>query len=467
MGTPSSRSGTEAAILVLLVVLLVFMPYSTLVLQGLRHVLSGGGVELSSHVVQAMTGWKEILLAIGFLLVLVKSLSEGRLPFAITRLDLYLLGFLLLGTLVGGIVAGKAVDVVFGFRYDFSPFLYYFLARSVPLSRDEWLRIARWLVLLSIPILVFSVLQVAVLPAAFLTILGYSNDVSVTGNPLPPVHFVSNSLTIVRAMATFPGPNSLAMYLVQIILLAVFCVKGWLGRWFAPLLIGGAGICLLLTFSRGHLVSLVGALVILTLYVWLHNRYVHFSEGKGWLVPWGLLLATLGLTTVLILGSSSLPLATGSGSVREILFHQESTAEHADLRQEAITIIGQHPEGTGLGTSGLATTNTGGAVFNPESWYIQITQELGWVGLLLTVLLLGWLCAALVRIHGAMHDPADRGIASYLLAGFLAVAISANFLPAWFEVGSLTWWILFGLFVSDYLSSFPGEKRVFPIQKSA
>lgn len=444
----NSNAGTiRKTLLICLLLLLFFMPFSTFVWQAIRQFLAVNGYPLGSLAVKATVGWKEILLLImGFLFVVI-WVWERQFPFALTRVDAYLLSFMAIGILLGGYLAGRMGWVIFGFRYDFSPFMYYFAARAVILSRQQVLGIMKIMLYLSIPIFLFAFLQTFYLPRDFLERFGYSWGMTVTGNPLPPYHLVAGNLT--RAMATFPGPNSLAMYSVIIFFLSVLLGKYLLPKTLQLLLPVLSLTVLVITFSRGHLISLLMA-VLLGLVFYSLRRYPLRGIITGSITIFLLIVSFLAIIYV-----GNLRVAENQTGFLSYLLHQESTEIHRNARLQAWEIISQHPLGSGLGSSGLATTNTGGQVFNPESWYVQITQELGWLGLLMGLALLELMYLQFAYLEKDLFDEKDRRLFHFFLLEFSAIAVSANFLPSWFEVSSLIWWILFGFFVTDYLKTFP------------
>jgi len=61
----------------------------------------------------------------------------------------------------------------------------------------------------------------------------------------------------------------------------------------------------------------------------------------------------------------------------------------------------------------------------------------------------------------------DRRLWDYFFLQFVAILVGADFLPAWFEVVSLSWWVLFGLFVADYLRTFPSSREGLSVQTKA
>lgn len=441
----------RSAVRVILVFLLFFMPYSTWALQTLRHSFETLGHPLPLLLQKAMIGWKEILLVVLMLLLVWLIAKERRLPFRLTLFDRYLAAFAVVGTIIGFIITHKLSWTVFGFRYDFSPFLYYFAARAAVVDRDQLMAMLKKLVWWSVPVMLFGLAQTLFLPMTFMQNFGYAwGGTGITGNPLPPYHLATASLQVVRAMSTFPGPNSLALYAV-IVLLAVGTLKLFSKKW--QLTLGALSlITLLATFSRGHLVGLACALLVFLVF-WKVKKNKRYATAI-------VLIFLLVLTFAATMYAGRFQSSSKTSALLGLVLHDTSSTIHEDVRLQAWDVIKTHPFGTGLGTSGLATTNTGGTVSNPESWYIQMTVEFGWLGLLASLAVLVLACRLFSDMGDDLSDSTDRRLLYFFVAGFAAVAVGANFLPSWFEVGSLYWWILFGFFLSDYTGSFPRSKAL-------
>lgn len=441
----------------LLVFTLILMPFSTFLLQLFRYSFEKYGYSLSDSMVILTTGWKEVVMLILALVLLLRTIILKKLPFKITLLDLWIFIFTLLFLLIGGLISKNSSWIIFGFRYDLEVFAFYFIARSVLKTRTDLFSLLKLLLALSIPLSIFAILQTTLLPKEFLERFGYSwGNMIATGNPLPPYHMVFGD--VVRAMATFPGPNSLAMYAGFMTILAVILGPKLLPKSLAIIIAILSAITLVLTFSRGHLVSVILA-GILSLFVlkYLYKKVENKFKLAG--ITTVIILAILIGTTFATFGLEYLGSKT-SGLIAEIIDRPGSTSIHEEVRQQAWDGIKLKPFGHGLGSAGLATTNTKGVVFNPESWFIQIVYELGWISLILVSGLIYFLSLAILQMKEKLADPTDQKVVSFLFVSLLAIIFAANFLPCWFEVGSLIWWILFGFLYSDYLHTFPPKKLI-------
>ncbi|MDP2789675.1 MAG: O-antigen ligase family protein [bacterium] len=417
------------------------MPYATFVLQAVRHGFDVLGMSLGKTIALGTKSWKEFLLGILVICVLGYILRYRQLPFRMHAMDWLMLLFIVYGVLVGGAIVHNGKSVVFGFRYDFAVFIFYFVARCFWSNFESLLRVLKLLTLAALPMLVFGVAQVFLLPRAFLEHFGYSYVTQVGGNPLPPYHLIGNSL--VRAMSTFPGPNSLAMYAGFLLLISLFFGRRWFPRrwWVADLVL--ISVVLVTTYSRTHMLSLlVGAAMYGIVRVGVLRRSVRRLRVAVLTFFFSAIVAAFLLSVLPI------PNPDSPSTIQALVFHNSSSILHRNARLDAWEQIRKHPWGRGLGTSGLATTNTGGLVRNPESWYVQVTQEFGWPGLVLALTVIGGVLAWLTQLYATQKDSQHQHMALFFLVSFTAVAISAQFLPTWFEVGSITWWLIFGLYVS-------------------
>lgn len=458
-------SSYRRSIFFLLVALLLVIPYSTFLLAATQNFFVNQGHPLSSFAIKALVGWKEILLLVGVCIAAYGAFRERRLPVTLVKADLYVLLFMLGGVVVGGLMAPSTSSIVFGFRYDFSVFMFYVLARCCQVDREQLLRIGKWLLVAFLPIALFGLIQtLEIVPKDFLARFGYSDTYgAATGNPLPPYHAVGSS-SIIRAMGTFPGPNSLAMYAVEMLLIGIFWSSFYWSRstkWSVATLIAGVSCA---TFSRGHVVALAAGLAVYGCMLMLYRR---IRQGGSRIWVSGLLVSLL-----IVIIAHGITLYAGSasglgGAVGEIVTHGQSSVGHQNLAQEALQRFLDHPNGTGLGTAGLATTNTQINVFNPESWYLTLLLEFGWWGLLLAWVAIGALFKQMWTVYGDMADVQDLHIMTFFIVEFIAILVGASFLPCWFEAGSLAFWILFGFFLADYLRTFPRSSEVLMIQPRA
>ncbi len=424
--------------------ILILAPFGAFLLQVVKTLFASSGRPLSDIAVMALTGWKELLLVLGYGLVFFCLLLNKSRGFKLNSLDKALIVLMVAGVVYGYLVSPNWKQIVFGFRYDFLVFLFYLLARFVKIDWLTLKKILKILVWASVPIFIFGLLQTFIFPKGFMEIFGYSNIPSATGNPIPPYHLIGPN--IVRAMGTFPGPNSLAMYSAFIFLTTIFLGKQILKNWQRYFVAGLSLITLLATFSRAHLVSLLGALAL----GFIFFQFIPLAKSKiAKIYPTivtVVLLAVMAFIVAATFALSSFSLNKNAGAGGDLLIRPVSTQAHTFYREKAWEVIKTKPWGSGLGTAGLATTNTGGEVFNPESWPIQMVYEFGWLGLLMILLILYVFMVFILREY---QQAKDKIFWRYFFTSFLAIFLSANFLPSWFEATSLMWWMVFGLFITS------------------
>jgi len=435
-------------IVVILLALLVLMPFGTFLIQMVKLFFEHIDVGLPNIAIKALYGWKEILLILGLLLVLVRMIFEKKFPFKINKFDIVIFLIMLFGLVYGGLLVGRMDRIIYGFRYDFLVFLFYFLARSIKITKESILKYIKVIIYLSIPIMLFGIAQTFILPRGFMTLFGYSLNDSVTGNPLPPYHLVGG---IVRAMATFPGPNSLAMYLVFIFFAVLFLGKKLFSKYLKYLLLLLSFFTLIITFSRGHIFSLVFAAVLSLIF------FGYLVRAKEKITKKFLVSRSVIATLILILFSILIFFGTfwladlsknQNSTIGSIILRESSTEMHSFMRNLAIEPIKKQPWGYGIGTAGLATTNIADAKFNPESWPVQLIFEYGWFGLLFFILIIYSGFNLFFELFSRATNPNQKSFVLFFATFFMAIIISTNFLPSWFEVGSLMWWILWGVFLS-------------------
>ena len=440
----------ERTVFWLIGLLLVLAPLGTFLTQIIKVYFYKKNFIYAGQIILILTGWKEIILVAGLVIGLLIFLVSKKIPFRINKLDLYLMALMAIGTSYGFMLLPSFKAIVFGFRYDFLVFLFYFLGRTCGTNKEDLAKLVKIILILSIPVCLFGIAQTLILPKGFMEIFGYSNTLSFTGNPLPPYHLIGQN--IVRAMSTFPGPNSFAVYTVMILIFAIFWRKTFKKLWFQILISVVALLGLAFSFSRAHLISLAAALILS--YVAIHLISKNKNRDSIKIATKYSFMATATFTFLVALSFLGTFLLANSsyqkGSVvGEMLFRQRSTVAHEFMRELAWKGIMEQPWGHGLGSAGLATTNTGGVVSNPESWYSQIIFEFGWPAVAGLLGLVYFLFRQVFLMY-ARSDGEMRKQVQLFLSGLIAILLGVSFLPAWYEVGSIMWWVLFGFFTSVY-----------------
>jgi hypothetical protein len=104
-------------------------------------------------------------------------------------------------------------------------------------------------------------------------------------------------------------------------------------------------------------------------------------------------------------------------------------------------MIVQNPFGSGPGSAGPASFyNSNAQPIISESYFVQLGQEVGVLGLLLFLLICGYTAKMLYRQKDAT--------AQVLLASFAGLSVISIFLHGWADdPTAMTWWGLAGLFL--------------------
>lgn len=207
-----------------------------------------------------------------------------------------------------------------------------------------------------------GIVQALLLPKDFLRHFGYELPGAVKSGVPPAYHMVANS-GLVRAQSVLRGPNVLGAYLILPLTAAVTTKK------LKTAILFGAAI--LLSYSRSAWMGAFVALCIIGFYV-----YQKRLKGHGLIIAF--------LTGLIIILTSVFALNTSIG--RQLILHdtgssivEDSNAGHLKASTTGFSDILAHPLGRGPGSAGPVSALTG----HPrvaENYFIQVTQETGWIG---------------------------------------------------------------------------------------
>lgn len=286
------------------------------------------------------------------------------------------------------------------------------------------------------------------LPPDLLESAGYSVERGVK-----PLFFIDDRTDLPRVMSTLRDPNSLGAYLILPLLASAYAFlspkvnKELFIRPFRrgtlALMVAVQFAALMLTFSRGALLGLSLSIVALLYIVTGQRAWIFLKK------YWYLFLIFLSIITVSIIAFRE------STIVQDYVFHaavstneQDPNAKRINLQQQALEDISRDIDGKGPGSAGLvAITNPQGGLLT-ENYYLQIAYEVGWLGVVLFVAILGLIAYQLAQF--ARHDQA----AAVLLAAFTAYAFYSLLIHLWSnEAVALQWWLLAGAMLGSYAVS--------------
>ncbi|MCA9338887.1 O-antigen ligase family protein [Candidatus Saccharibacteria bacterium] len=378
--------------------------------------------------------WKEILLIaalpIGIYLAMKKGLAKQMktdyLFLAIVlyaALHLFLLD--LFATSVKQVLAGLAIDL----RYILFFTLFYIAIKLMPEYRRKVLFVG---ILSSVVSVIFSFLQIFILPADILAHIGYGK------NTIEPYLTIDKNPDFIRINGTLRGPNPLGSFMLTI----VSIIAAWLVTQkqkskdrkiiiFLALFGFSSIIVLWASYSRSALVATLLSFVIILVFTFAQK-----IKPQIWL---GILALSIVFTGVLYTQKNS-------DFVQHVILHnnptggsaRDSNEEHASSLQIGIERMLNQPFGAGIGSTGSASL-FGNEPIIIENQYLFVAHESGWIGMLLFLFIF---LSILWRLFKQKADWLALG----LFASGVSLAAVGFLLPVWADdTVSIIWWGLAGV----------------------
>lgn len=331
----------------------------------------------------ALRLWKEALLVVcvAGVLYLWAFDHKIRTHTLSRRLVWTILAYIVL-TIIWGLVALQKHQVTdkalgYGLIVDLRFPIFFLVTWSVALRlgrlRTRW----QWLVLWpALIVVIFGLLQAFVLPHDFLKHFGYGP------NTIPVYETINHNQHYYRIASTLRGSDPLGAYLLIPISLLTVQLLGRKPNWRQGLFLVGCLIVLFYSFSRS---AWVGA--ALSIAIILFVRLQSPKKRK-------LLLVFSGV--VLVVCVALFAAFHNNSRFENIVFHTQTNSSikttsdqnHASALKGGLSDVIHHPLGRGPGTAGPESVyNTGHPARIAENYYVQIGQELGWLGLLLFILI--------------------------------------------------------------------------------
>jgi len=391
--------------------------------------------------------WKEVLLLLLSPLAAVlvwktpglwDHLKQGWLFWCIAC---YVLLHLVLGlvALSRGQVNGFALE--YSWIINLRPLLIFVLAFVVA-ARSRWLR-NHWeqLLLYSAGVVIgFGLLQIFVLPTNFLQHFGYDSAT------IMPFETVDQKLDYVRIQSTLRGANPLGAYLVLVLsALVVLLLKSKRDqRQIIGITMLSAGLVVLIsTYSRSAYLGMVLAALTAVMLV------IHGRKSKQRLA--------IGLAALMLLAIVSLVVLRDNDRFENTFFHTDETSrsvtssneQRTSALQSGLSDVWRQPFGGGPGTAGPASAHNNAPARIAENYYLQIGQEVGWLGLGLFIAIL---VAVARRLFALRADP----LARTMLASLVGISFIGLVSHVWADdTLALLWWGMAGVALAPALI---GEK---------
>lgn len=415
-----------------------------IVLIPFQAVLTVGLSQLVGHYT-LLRLWKELLLILFALSASCMFIRRPSLRRQLTSDPLFWLiaGYLLI-QVVWGVVAYATHQVTalalgYGWVSDTRYLLFFvvvwIVTTAAGLSRQHWPRLILWPAAI---VTIFGLLQYFVLPYDFLKHLGYG------AATIFPYEDINHNVHYIRIISTLRGANPLGAYLVVILSLLGARLFAWRQPFrhkraliVSLLLVVASVAALVLSFSRA---AWIGAVLSLTTLLWAH---IETRAAR-------LIGATSLLVAVVLIGSGVLFFRQNS-LFQNIFFHTEARSSiptTSDQGHVSALVTGFHdivrePFGRGPGTAGPASVyNSGHPLRIAEDYFVQVDQEVGWLGLVVFL-------AIIVLVGRLLWHRRHDSLALGLLAALVGVSFINLLSHAWADdTLAYIWWGLAAIAVA-------------------
>lgn len=306
----------------------------------------------------------------------------------------------------------------------------FFFIAWVFATRAHWLRKRSSMLLLApaAVVIVFGLLQAFVLPADILHHVGYGPAT------IQPYETVDQKLQYIRVQSTLRGANPLGAYLDLVLTASVALVLIKRQKRLYAVLVGLAGVMVMyLTYSRSAYIGFAIAAVAL---VWLMAKS---NSIRRLLLIGGVCICVLGGISALALRHNSRFENTFFHTDQHSQSSQSSNQARSSALEQGIHDVIHEPLGRGPGTAGPASTHNDHPARIAEDYYLQLGQELGWLGLFLFITIN-------VLIAQELWRRRDDWLASVLLASLFGISFVNLLSHAWTDdTLALVWWGLAGI----------------------
>lgn len=371
--------------------------------------------------------WKEILLAVAFILGVVilttkKQWSVLKSPlfyaiFAFAGLNILLIPLYFTG--FEATMAGLFINL---------RFLVFFGLVSVAIKLYPQLYKAFLVTFVAGALVVvgFAILQVTVLPHDVLKYIGYNEST------IMPYLTVDQNYDYIRINSTLRGPNPLGAYAAIVL---VFVLAAWLQRMKRPtkqqsILLGilGAGAAIALWASYARSAALAAIVAVAVVLVGVYGRRIPRA-----------LWVSMAIVGLLVIGSVAV--FKDTQFVSQVILHEDpeegnnvnSNDGHIESLADGTYRMLTQPLGAGIGSTGSASLLTDEPVII-ENQYLFIAHETGWIGLGLFLIITYLVLIQLWRRRA-------HWLALGVCASGVGLALAGMVLPIWVDdTVSMIWW---------------------------
>jgi hypothetical protein len=389
----------------------------------------------------ALRLWKEILLVllvggVLFLLATDHKIRSHTLSRLLVQLILLYSALNLVAALVSHAshgVTAKALGYGLIVNLRFLAFFLVTWALAVRLNRlrVHWQWITLWPAVI---VVAFGVLQVLFLPNNFLTHFGYNL------NTIPAFETINHNSHYIRIASTLRGANPLGAYLlIPISLVTMLILRGKRVRLYGAFLAATLFVEFF-SFSRS---AWIGAMISLAIALFVTLRSVRARK-----------IAAGGGVAVLVLAGILFLAFHNSTTFQNYTLHTQknsavkasSNQGHLDAWKNGAHDVVHEPLGRGVGTAGPASVYNDHPGRIAESYYLQIGQETGWLGLVIFLLIN-------VGVGYLLWLRREHPLALSLFASLIGISFIGLFSHVWTDdTLAYVWWGLAGIAMSPGLN---------------
>lgn len=400
------------------------------------------GTFLPSSYELILKSWKELILALMFSVLTVQVIRRGIYRdvakdwfFRIAGIYavIHILTLLWSWHGITPTFAGLLIDL----RFVLAAVVVYGFVKLYPGLRQL---LVKTLLVAGAASLLFAVLQVTVLPRNILEYIGYHK-----GTTIAPYMTVDQNYDFVRINGTLRGPNPLGAFAIIMLTVALsILVVGYKKLTKQKRLILGliglfALIALWYSYSRSALFAGVAAIA-----------FIFGYSGMRWAPR-----QTIGIVTgVVLTGIITLVLTWHTSFVQNVIVHENpagggeisSNDQHAESLRTGWHRLLTQPLGAGVGSTGSASLY-GTQPLIIENQYLFVAHEVGWLGLIAFLALLGLVIRRLWQRRNS------DSLALGLLASGVALSLIGILLPVWVDdTVSIVWWSLTAAVIASPLA---------------
>lgn len=314
-----------------------------------------------------------------------------------------------------------------------SRYLIFFLATLIFASKTKLLnnKAIKLVLLPATIVILFGLLEIFVLPRNFLTHFGYNSKT------IMPYQTINNNSRYVRILSTLRGSNPLGAYLVIPLSLATVLFIRGKKRWQTVVIFLAGLIVMFFSYSRSAWIGLAVA-VALSIYWGLKSKKIKKS----------LLYIAIGM--LVILGITAI-IERHNHRFQNIFFHTQthsaskisSDQAHINYLRAGFDQLITEPLGKGPGTAGPASVYNNHPARISENYYIQIGQEVGWLGLVVFI-------AINILVALSLWARRQDTLSLALLTSFIGLAVVNMVLPAWTDdTLCYLWWGLAAIAIAQ------------------